>query len=336
MRIFREEEDEAARSSFEESIRSIVENEHSILISAGGGGPGLDISIVPGPGIDAERTDSTAADGTHIIRYDIKGRLSQYENWQKPAEQGDITAVHVDINPSHDPKPNCYPRIVDGDIQFSIVPGPITKVAGGENVTVTEAYSESEAGWPIVTYTVSAKGGSGGGISIIPGPGIDIVPDGGPLYRIEGLTARYNQPSAPNRQGDITGADIAIKPSYNPTPGSIPYIIDGMLQISIVPGPVTRVYAGAGVSVDEHRHEENGWPILSYTISATGAASVEIGRYTDTLRPATGYTAAQMEANGWTQVNGYWNDPSGHTHMCFMAFTGGKLYFHMFPEGFDV
>ena len=313
----------------------ITETETAILISAGGGGPGLDISIVPGPGIDAERSDSTAADGTHIIRYDIKGRLSQYNNWQKPAEQGDITAVHIDINPSNEPVPRCYPVIADGDIQFSIVPGPVTKVVAGNNVEVVETHSDSPAGWPIVTYTVSTTKG-GGSISLVPGPGISITSPGDGSHRIEGLTARYNHPGEMDRQGDMTGARIAIKPSYNPDPNSIPYIIDGMLEISIVPGPVTRVYAGAGIDVHEHRHEENGWPILSYTVSATGAASVEIGRYTDPLRPATGYNAAQMEANGWTQVNGYWNDPSGHTHMCFMAYTGGKLYFHMFPDGWDV
>lgn len=312
----------------------ITETETAILISAGGGGPGLDISIVPGPGIDAERTDSTAEDGTHIIRYDIKGRLSQYINWQKPDEQGDIVACHIAINPSNEPVPLCYAVIVDGDIQFSIVPGPVTKVVAGNNIEVVETHSDSPTGWPIVTYTVSTK--DGGSISIVPGPGIAITPAGNDQYYVEGLTARYNHPLHPNRQGDMTGADILIKPSYNPTPNSIPYIIDGMLEISIVPGPVTRVYAGAGIDVHEHRHEENGWPILSYTVSATGAAAVEIGRYTDPLRPATGYNAAQMEANGWTQVNGYWKDPTGHTHMCFMAYTGGKLYFHMFPDGWDV
>ena len=297
--------------------------------------PGPYISIVPGPGIDADRTDSTAEDGTHIIRYDIKGRLSQYNNWQKPAEQGDITAVHIDINPSHDPVPRCYPSIIDGDIQFSFVPGPVTKVVAGNNVEVVETHSDSPAGWPIVTYTISATK-DGGLVSLVPGPGISISSPGDGSYRIAGELAQYSRGWPIDCQGDITGAKINVKPTYEPNPYSNVYIVDGFLEVSIVPGPVTRVYAGAGIDVHEHRHEENGWPILSYTVSATGAAAVEIGRYTDPLRPATGYNAAQMEANGWTQVSGYWRDPSGHAHMCFMAYQSGKLYFHMFPDGFDV
>ncbi len=295
--------------------------------------PGPDISIVPGPGIDAERSDSTAADGTRIIRYDISGRLAQYRNSQKPNEQGDITGATVYLNPSFEPRREAAAYIHDGHILVSIVPGPVTKVEAGENVTVTETHGASPEGWPIITYTVSAAtGGAGGSISIIPGPGIEVIPEWEGRYRVEGLTARYNHPGEMDRQGDMTGASIAIKPSYEPNPNSIPYIIDGRLEISIVPGPVTRVYAGAGVSVDEHRHEENGWPILSYTISATGAAGMAIGAVNDPLRPAVGYTSSQMAANGWTKVSNWSLDPTGHAHQCFMAFKGGRLYFHMFPS----
>lgn len=296
--------------------------------------PGPDVSIVPGPGIDADRSDSVAGDGTPIIRYDIKGRLSQYKNTSKSDEQGDVTGISVYLNPSYTPRKEAAAYIHDGHILVSIVPGPMTKVAAGENISVVASQGYEE-GWPVITYTVSTTK-AGGAISIIPGPGIAITPDGDTRYCVEGLTARYNHPGEMDRQGDMTGARIAIKPSYNPNPNSIPYIIDGMLEVSIVPGPVTRVYAGAGVSVDERRHEENGWPILSYTVSASGAADVVPGRYSDPLRPATGYNAAQMEANGWTQVSGYWKDPSGHSHMCFMACRSGKLYFHMFPDGWDV
>lgn len=262
----------------------ITENEHSILISAGTA-PGLDISIVPGPGIDADRTDTTAADGTHIIRYDIKGRLSQYCNWGTPDEQGDITAVHIDITPSVEPIPRCYPAIIDGDIRFSIVPGPITKVAAGNNIEIVETHSDSPAGWPIVTYTVSAKD-SGGGISIVPGPGIAI--------------------------DDITGG---------------------------APGPrVCRI----SKDIDLHGHsgititEQASGNHIDYHIGLDPSAlSIVPGPVADPGRPATGYNTAQMEANGWTKVSGYWADPTGHAHQCFMAIRDGKLYFHMFPSGFD-